>query len=160
MIKKVNNKIIKKEKKKLLKIQKEKSKNKLKYIHKSMMKKRYKNAKVFSNVKEVGEDGLIELKTGGYASLIEIKAIDLSLSSNQEKNNFFNILKNLYQIKELNLKCFKLEEKINLNNNKLNIEKLKERFKDHLGKTTLLDESLNLIDELENNNYTLSSVYY
>lgn len=133
---------------------------KLKYVRKQAMKKRYKNAKVFSNIKDVAEDGLIELKTGGYASLIEIKAIDLSLSSNQEKTNFFHVLKGLYQIRNLNLKCFKVEEKINLNNNKLNLEKLKEKFKFNLRKILLLNESLNLIEELENNNYTLSSVYY
>ena len=124
------------------------------------MKRRYKNSKAFSNIKNIGEDGLLELKTGGYASLIEIKAIDLSLSSNQEKNNFFHVLKGLYQIKNLNLKCFKLEEKINLNNNKINLEKLKKKFKFDLKKNLLLDESLNLIEELEKNNYTLSSVYY
>ena len=124
------------------------------------MKRRYKNSKAFSNIKNIGEDGLLELKTGGYASLIEIKAIDLSLSSNQEKNNFFHVLKGLYQIKNLNLKCFKLEEKINLNNNKINLEKLKKKFKFDLKKILLLDESLNLIEGLEKNNYTLSSVYY
>ena len=98
------------------------------------MKRRYKNSKAFSNIKNIGEDGLLELKTGGYASLIEIKAIDLSLSSNQEKNNFFHVLKGLYQIKNLNLKCFKLEEKINLKNNKINLEKLKKKFKFDLKK--------------------------
>ena len=133
---------------------------KFKYIRKHAMNRRYKNSKVFSNIKNIGDDGLLELKMGGYASLIEIKAIDLSLSSNQEKNNFFNVLKGLYQIKNLNLKCFKLEEKINLNNNKINLEKLKNKFKYDLRKILLLNESLNLIEELENNNYTLSSVYY
>ena len=54
-----------------------------------MMKKRIKNSKSFSNIKNIGDDGLIELKTGQYASLIEVKAIDLSLSSNQE---FLDIL--------------------------------------------------------------------
>ena len=49
------------------------------------MKRRIKNSKVFSNIKDVGDDGLIELKSGEYASLIEVKAIDLSLSSKQEK---------------------------------------------------------------------------
>ena len=149
-----------KEEKKKIKLHKKRLKEKFKYVTKHRMKKRYKNAKAFSNIKNVGEDGLLELKAGGYASLIEIKAIDLSLSSNQEKNNFFNVLKGLYQIKNLNLKCFKLEEKINLNNNKINLEKLKKKFKFNLKKILLLDESLNLIEELEKNNYTLSSVYY
>ena len=125
-----------------------------------MMNRRFKNSKVFSNVKSVGDDGLLELKNGGYASLIEVKAIDLSLSSNQEKTNFFNYLKSLYQIKDLNLKCYKLDEKINLNNNKLNLNRLIDKFKDYASKVFLLDESRKLIEELEENNYTVSSIYY
>ena len=76
--------------KSLEKIKKIKQKTKSDYLKTSMMKRRIKNSKVFSNIKEVGDDGLIELKSGEYASLIEVKAIDLSLSSKQEKNNFFN----------------------------------------------------------------------
>lgn len=124
------------------------------------MKRRYNNSKVFSNIKKIGDDGLLELKTGGYASLVEIKAVDLSLSSNQEKNNFFALLKSLYQIKDLNLKCYKLDEKINLNNNKLNLERLIKKYVDRLDKLLLLKESSNLIEELEENNYTVSSIYY
>ena len=84
------------------------------------MKRRIKNSQTFSNVKSVADDGLIELKTGEVASLIEVKAIDLSLTSKSEKNNFFYALKSLYQIRNLNLKCYKLDQKINLNNNKIN----------------------------------------
>lgn len=124
------------------------------------MRRRYNNSKVFSNIKKIGDDGLLELKTGGYASLVEIKAVDLSLSSNQEKNNFFALLKSLYQIKDLNLKCYKLDEKINLNNNKLNLERLIKKYVDRLDKLLLLKESSNLIEELEENNYTVSSIYY
>ena len=94
----IDNKALKKAKK-----IKEKGKGKNKYITSSMMKRRVKNSKVLTNIKCIGDDGLIELKNGGYASLIEIKAIDLSLSSNQEKTNFFHMLKRLYQIKGLNL---------------------------------------------------------
>lgn len=86
------------------------------------MKRRIKNSQTFSNVKSVADDGLIELKTGEVASLIEVKAIDLSLTSKSEKNNFFYALKSLYQIRNLNLKCYKLDQKINLNNNKINLE--------------------------------------
>ena len=125
-----------------------------------MMKRRIKNSKSFSNIKNIGDDGLIELKTGQYASLIEVKAIDLSLSSNQEKTNFFYSLKSLFQIKDLNLKFYKLDEPINLNNNKLNLDRLIDKYKYDLNKLFLLEESRNLIDELESNNFTVSSIYY
>lgn len=124
------------------------------------MNRRIKNAKTFTNIKCIGDDGLLELKSGGYASLIEIKAVDLSLSSNQEKTNFFNSLKVLYQIKDLNLKCYKLDEPINLNNNKLNLSKLIEKLKNYARKVFLLNERKSLIEELEENNFTVSSIYY
>lgn len=124
------------------------------------MNRRIKNAKIFTNIKCIGEDGLLELKNGGYASLIEIKAVDLSLSSNQEKTNFFSSLKSLYQVKDLNLKCYKLDEPINLNNNKLNLSKLIEKLKNNARKVFLLNERKSLIEELEENNFTVSSIYY
>lgn len=137
-----------------------KKQRKVKYIDKHKMKKRVKNSQYFSNVKDVGEDGLIELKTGEVASLIEVKAIDLSLTSKREKENFFYGLKSLYQIKGLTMKCYKLDQKINLNNNKINLENLVNDYKDDEKKSKLLDESKRLIEELEDNNYTVSSIYY
>ena len=137
-----------------------KGQKKVKYIDKHKMKNRAKNSQYFSNVKDVGEDGLIELKTGEVASLIEVKAIDLSLTSKREKENFFYGLKSLYQIKGLTMKCYKLDQKINLNNNKINLENLVNDYKDDKKKSKLLDESKRLIEELENNNYTVSSIYY
>ena len=142
------------------KIKKIKQKTKSDYLKTSMMKRRIKNSKVFSNIKEVGDDGLIELKSGEYASLIEIKAIDLSLSSKQEKNNFFNYYRSLFHIKDLNLKFYKLDEPINLNYNKLNLDRLINKFKNDLKRLFLLNESRGLIDELEENNFTVSSIYY
>ena len=98
--------------------------NKNKYRSKGKLKRRIKNSQVFTNVKNVADDGLIELKSGEVASLIEVKAIDLSLTSKNEKQSFFYSLKSLYQIKGLNLKCYKLDQKINLNNNKINLSDL------------------------------------
>ena len=152
-IKNNKTKILEKEKKKLAKQQP-------KFIIKKQMRKRIKNSQLFSNVKAVAEDGLIELKTGEIASLIEIKAIDLSLASNSEKQNFFYALKSLYQIKGLTLKCYKLDEKINLNANKINLDELINNFSDDEEKQKLLDESKRLIEELEDNHFTISSVYY
>ena len=85
--------------------------NKNKYLKKSKFKKKFKNSQSFTNIKIVEDDGLIKLKTGEVASLIELKAIDLSLASRFEKTNFFNNLKFLYQIKDLNLKCYNYNEK-------------------------------------------------
>ena len=146
--------------KSLEKIKKIKQKTKSDYLKTSMMKRRIKNSKVFSNIKEVGDDGLIELKSDEYASLIEVKAIDLSLSSKQEKNNFFNYYRSLFHIKDLNLKFYKLDEPINLNYNKLNLDRLINKFKNDLKRLFLLNESRGLIDELEQNNFTVSSIYY
>lgn len=146
--------------KSLQKVKKLKQKTKSDYLKTSMMKRRIKNSKVFSNIKTIGDDGLIELKSGEYASLIEVKAIDLSLSSKQEKNNFFNYYRSLFHIKNLNLKFYKLDEPINLNNNKINLDRLINRFKNDSNKLYLLNESRGLIDELEQNNFTVSSIYY
>ena len=146
--KKLNkDKVLEKEKKKL-------EKQQLKFVIKKQMKRRIKNSQTFSNVKSVADDGLIELKTGEVASLIEVKAIDLSLTSKSEKNNFFYALKSLYQIRNLNLKCYKLDQKINLNDNKINLEELINYYKDDSQKEKLLDESKRLIEELEENHFT------
>ena len=136
--------------------------NKIKQIYssKGKMKKRIKNSKSFTNVKEIGDDGLIYLKTGEVATLIEVKAIDLSLTSNNEKNSFFGMLKGLYQIPNLNMKCYKLNERLNLNDNKVNLDNRIEKYEQDEKRKLLLEESRNLIDDLENKNYTVSSIYY
>ena len=141
-------------------LNKKRTKKEPKYKIKRRMNRRIKNAQVLCNVKNIDEDGLINLKTGEVASLIEVGAIDLSLTSNQEKNNFFFSLKSLYQIRGLNLKCYKIDEKINLNKNKINLEKKIEKFEDDEDKKKLLEESKNLIEHLEENDFTVSSKYY
>ena len=83
---------------------------------------------MISNVKEVSEDGVLHLKSGEVATVLEIKAIDLSLTSNHEKTLFFNILKTMYQIPNLNMKIYKLDEKLNLNANKINLDKKIKKF--------------------------------
>ena len=149
-----------KDERNLKKIKKIDSKNNRKYSSKSKMKKRIKNSKSITNVKEIGDDGLIYLKSGEVATLIEVKAIDLSLTSNHEKNLFFSMLKALYQIPNLNIKCYKLNEKLNLNANKVNLNKKIEKYENDEGKKLLLEESRNLIDELEEKNFTVTSIYY
>ena len=149
-----------KDEKNLKKAKKRYLKTKRKYSSLGQMRKRIKNSKIISNVKELGDDGLIYLKSGEVATLIEVKAIDLSLTSNQEKNLFFMMLKTLYQIPNLNMKCYKLDEKLNLNSNKINLDRKIEKYQKNEGKKILLEESRKLIDELEEKNFTVSSKYY
>ena len=148
-------------------MKREKQLNKLKKIDTKikrkdflMMKKRIKNSSCFSNVKEIDDEGLIYLKTGEVACLFEIQAIDLSLTSNQEKLMFFNMLKVLYQIPNLNMKCYKLDEKLNLNANKENLEEKIEKYQNEEIKKCLLEEERRLIDDLEAKNFTVSSKYF
>ena len=94
------------------------------YKENKINKKRIRNSIDFTNIKSV-DNGYLILKSNEVAKLIEVKAIDLSLTSKEEKDIFFNSLKSLYQINGLNLKCYKLDEKINLNSNKENLEHIK-----------------------------------
>lgn len=119
-----------------------------------------KNSQSFSNVKEVRDDGIIVLKTGEFACLIEINPIDLSLSSENETSNLFILLKELYKIQDLKMKCIKLDKKVNLNKNKLNYENLIEKLKDDDKRVRLLEENYALIKNIEDSNETLSSSYY
>ena len=136
------------------------NKYKDKYVNKGRMKKRIKNSQYISNIKEISDNGLIYLKSGEVCSLLEVKAIDLSLTSNQEKNTFFYTLKSLYQIKGLNLKCYKIDERLNLNNNKMNLEEKIEQYDEDVRKKNLLIQSKELIEYLEDEDLTVSSVYY
>ena len=134
-------------------------KKKNNYYKLGYLKRRIKNSQVFSNVDEVDDDGLIKLKTGEVARLLEVKAIDLSLSSKSDKESFFYMFKNLYQIRNINLKCYKLDEMINLNNNKIKLEELINTTTNE-NKKALLEEERKLIEELEDRGFTTSSIYY
>ena len=70
------------------------------------------------------------------------------------------MLKGLYQIPNLNMKCYKLNERLNLNDNKVNLDNRIEKYEQDEKRKLLLEESRNLIDDLENKNYTVSSIYY
>ena len=149
---------ISKEEKRLIKLNKINIK-KQRYISVNQAKRRIKNSQIFTNIKEVDEKAYIHLKDNKIAKMIEIEAIDLSLSSKQEKNNFFIMFKSLYQIKNLNMKCYKLDKKINLNSNKEYYEK-KIEVEKNKSKYDLLVESRNLLDHLETQNFTSTSKYY
>ena len=149
-----------KDERNLKKILKFDSKNNKKYSSKGQMKKRIKNSKLITNIREIDDEGLIHLKSGEVATLIEVKAIDLSLTSNHEKKIFYSMLKVLYQIPNINMKCYKLNEKLNLNANKVNLDNMIIKYQDNDSKKKLLEESRNLIDDLEEKGFTISSIYY
>ena len=73
-----------KEEKTLKKINKIHEKNKNKYLSKNQMKKRIKNSQILSNIKEIGEDGLIYLKILGGVVVISIAAVVILYKKSEE----------------------------------------------------------------------------
>ncbi len=148
-----------KDKKIVDKIKKKKNYNS-KYSFKKSTKLKIKNSQEFSNIKEVRDDGIMILKNNECACLLEVGATDLSLTSKVEKEGFFFNFKDLFQIRNLKLKCFKLDKRINLNPNKESYENLIKKFSDDEKRIKLLEQNFELINQLETENYTLSSGYY
>ena len=107
-----------------------KDNNKSKYITKHTLKEKVKNSEYFVNSKSVDKNGTLKLRDGSYAKIYSVNAIDLSLTSNIQKQNFFQQLKFLYQLKDLNMRIYKLDDRINLNANKDYYSKLIEEYKE------------------------------
>ena len=149
-----------KEKKLLIKVKSKINNNKKKYLTKSQMNKKIKNSQSFINVDCVSEKGIIKLKSGEVAQLLSVQAIDLSLSSQEQKNYFYSQLKYLYQIKNLDLRIYKLNEQLNLNSNKDYILKLMDECKDNEQRLLFLQERYGLLEQLENNEFTVSNCYF
>ena len=137
-----------------------KLRNKSKYINKRILRKKFKNAQSFTNVDSVSDKGIINLKDNTCARVFSVDAIDLSLTSNIQKNNFFNQLKYLYQVKELNLRMYKLDDKIDLNANKDYYNNLIEEYSDDNEKVNFLTERVERFERLEEENLTTTSRYY
>lgn len=110
------------------------------YITKSILKNKFKNASTFMNSKIVDDKGIINLRDNSYAKVFSVDAIDLSLTSNTKKNNFFYQLKYLYQLKDLDLRICKLDDKIDLNANKDYYKKLMEEYSNEEDKINFLQE--------------------
>ena len=149
-----------KEKKLLIKVKSKINNNKKKYLTKSQMNKKIKNSQSFINVDCVSEKGIIKLKSGEVAQLLSVQAIDLSLSSQEQKNYFYSQLKYLYQIKDLDLRIYKLNEQLNLNSNKDYILKLMDECKDNEQRLLFLQERYGLLEQLENNEFTVFNCYF
>ena len=161
-----NEKISKEEKNKikehkiLEKFLKRKYKIKNKYLTRSVLIKKYRNAQTFTNSEFVNDNGIIKLRDNSYARVYSVDAIDLSLTSNIQKQNFFHQLKYLYQLKGLNLRIYKLDDKIDLNANKDHYNKLMEEYSTDEQRVEFLKERYYKLEELEHENLTTTSRYY
>lgn len=145
---------------KYLKKLKKRKEEKKKYINKSILNQKVKNSQSFLNTDFVRDDGTICLKSNEYAKVLSVEAIDLSLTSNKQKQNFFAQLKYLYQLKNLDLRIYKLDDKIDLNANKDYYKKLMEYFENDKEKVDFLEERYSRFERLENENLTTTSRYY
>lgn len=139
---------------------KRKSNKKSEYLSKRILTKKCKNAKSFTNVNFVLENGIIKLKTGEVATLYSVNAIDLSLSSNNQKDNFFHQLKLLYQVKDINLRIYKLDDKMDLNANKDYYKELIDRFSNDKDKIDFLEERYSRLENIEKERLTTTSRYF
>ncbi len=139
---------------------KKRDKVKQKYLTKNKLKRKFKNAEIFVNTDFVNDDGIIKLRDNSFAKVLSVDAIDLSLTSNTQKNSFFNQLKYLYQLKDLNLRIYKLDDKIDLNANKDYYTKLIEEYSDDEEKVRFLKERYDRLELLEEQNLTTTSRYY
>lgn len=148
-----------KEQKILEKFAKNKKKYKMKYTNKTL-KNKYKNSQTFINSEFVDDKGVIKLRDKGYAIVFSVDAIDLSLTSNNQKLNFFNQLKYLYQLKDLDLRIYKLDDKIDLNANKDYYVNLIEDFSEDKTKLEFLQERYDRLVLIEKENLTITSRYY
>ena len=149
-----------KEHKILEKFLKRKDKVKNKYLTRSVLIKKYRNAQTFTNSEFVNDNGIIKLRDNSYARVYSVDAIDLSLTSNIQKQNFFHQLKYLYQLKGLNLRIYKLDDKIDLNANKDHYNKLMEEYSTDEQRVEFLKERYYKLEELEHENLTTTSRYY
>ena len=149
-----------KENKLIEKFAKKRDKIKQKYMTKKDLKKKFKNAQDFTNIDFVNNEGIINLRDGSCAKVFSVDAIDLSLTSNTQKNNFFHQIKYLYQIRNLNLRIYKLDDKIDLNENKDYYKKLMVEYSSDENKIEFLKERYNRLELLEKEKLTITSRYY
>lgn len=128
--------------------------------NKKSLKKRIKNSQSFNNVDFVLNNGIIKLKSNEFAKIMSVEAIDLSLSSSNQKNNFFSQLKFLFQLKNLDLRIYKLDDKLDFNSNKEYYQKLIDKYKDDELKSYFLKERYSRYINLEYEKLTTTSRYY
>ena len=110
-------------------------------------------------MKEISDNGVIRLKSDQVALLYKVSPIDLSLTNDSEQKIFFHTLSKLYRLPFV-IKAYKFDEKINLNINKENYEKLIEENSNNEVRKNLLINNHNFISMIEEENMTSASSYY
>lgn len=101
----------------------------------------------------------MELKDNQVAVFYRVQPIDLSLTNESEQKVFYNILSKLYRL-PCTIKAYKFDEKINLNINKENYDRLIHKNIDKKERVELLVDNRNFIDVIEEDNVTTASSYY
>jgi len=101
----------------------------------------------------------MELKDNQVAVFYRVQPIDLSLTNESEQKVFYNTLSKLYRL-PCTIKAYKFDEKINLNINKENYDRLIHKNIDKKERVELLVDNRNFIDVIEEDNVTTASSYY
>ena len=130
-----------------------------KYLDKKTIKKKIQSSESFVNISEINDNCLIKLKTGEVVLFYKVNPIDLSLTNDNEQKVFYHTLSKLYRL-PFTIKAYKFDEKINLNINKENYEKMIEENSDSNVKKDLLINNYNFIGAIEEQNMTSASSYY
>ncbi len=123
------------------------------------MKKRVKNSQTFTNIEEITDNAILKLKSGQLAIFYRVQPIDLTLTNESEQKVFYHTLAKLYRLPGT-IKAYKFDEKINLNVNKENYDKLIQQNIEIPSRTELLIDNRNFIDVIEQDNITTASSYY
>ena len=122
-----------------------------------MLKNKLANSQVFTNIKDI-DNGILVLKDNTYAKLFRVNPIDLSLTNKEEQEIFFYTLSQLYKLK-ITIKAYKYDERINLNSNKVNYDRLIKNSSNNIQKE-LLTSNKEFIEYIEKENLTYASSYF
>lgn len=93
------------------------------------------------------------------AIFYRVQPIDLSLTNENEQRVFYHTLAKLYRL-PCTIKAYKFDEKINLNVNKENYDRLIQKNISKKERIDLLIDNRNFIDVIEEDNVTTASSYY
>lgn len=126
---------------------------------KGALKRKLNNSSFFCNISAIGENGIITLKTNQLSVFYKINPIDLSLTNDKELVTFFSTLSQLYRL-PFTIKAYKFDERINLNVNKENYDKLIEENKKDKIRKDILESNRDFIEMIENYDMTCASSYY
>lgn len=123
------------------------------------MKKKLQNSKIFTNIQEIDNKGIISLKTGQLAILYKVFPIDLSLSSLEEQKIFYQTLSKLYRL-PFTIKIYKFNEMMNLNANKENYLNLIQKYNENVQQKEILINNYAFLETIEEEQLTSTSAYY